>query len=220
MQKVELSELLWVFEDEWQKNIKKQFYSELFLLCSGYIRCKTFYDWRKRYERQRIVQKVHSGNKEAVGIIIERYYADIYRFCLYMVQTEDDAYDIAQETFLKFMKYGTSYKHHNLKGYLLTIARNICFNYFRDKKEKVTAIEWEEIDKIPNNKDMLTEAEDAVYLRNLLKELSQDTREVIILRIYEEMKFKDIAKDYGVQCFYYKVKISIRCKSVKKVNGE
>ena len=55
-----------------------------------------------------LIQKVHSGNKEAVGIIIERYYADIYRFCLYMVQTEDDAYDIAQETFLKFMKYGTS----------------------------------------------------------------------------------------------------------------
>ena len=35
-----------------------------------------------------LIQKVHSGNKEAVGIIIERYYADIYRFCLYMVQTE------------------------------------------------------------------------------------------------------------------------------------
>ena len=33
-----------------------------------------------------LIQKVHSGNKEAVGIIIERYYADIYRFCLYMVQ--------------------------------------------------------------------------------------------------------------------------------------
>lgn len=71
-----------------------------------------------------LIQKMHSGNKEAVSIIVERYYADIYRFCLYMVQTENDAYDIAQETFLKFMKYGTSYKHHNLKGYLLTIARN------------------------------------------------------------------------------------------------
>ena len=62
-----------------------------------------------------LIQKMHSGNKEAVSIIVERYYADIYRFCLYMVQTENDAYDIAQETFLKFMKYGTSYKHHNLK---------------------------------------------------------------------------------------------------------
>ena len=78
-----------------------------------------------------LIQKVHSGNKEAVGIIIERYYADIYRFCLYMVQTEDDAYDIAQETFLKFMKYGTSHKHHNLKGYLLTIAKTIQEIYAR-----------------------------------------------------------------------------------------
>ncbi len=52
LQKVELSELLCVFEDEWQKNIKKQINGELFSLCNGYIRCKTFYDWRKRYERQ------------------------------------------------------------------------------------------------------------------------------------------------------------------------
>lgn len=163
-----------------------------------------------------LIQKVHSGNKEAVGIIIERYYADIYRFCLYMVQTEDDAYDIAQETFLKFMKYGTSYKHHNLKGYLLTIARNICFNYFRDKKDKVTAIEWEEIYKIPNNKDMLTEAEDAVYLRNLLKELSQDTREVIILRIYEEMKFKDIAKIMGCSVSTTKSRFRLGVNQLKK----
>ena len=136
---------------------------------------------------------------------------------LYMVQTEDDAYDIAQETFLKFMKYGTSYKHHNFKGYLLTIARNICFNYFRDKKEKVTAIEWEEIDKIPNNKDMLTEAEDAVCLRNLLKELSQDTREVIILRIYEEMKFKDIAKIMGCSVSTTKSRFRLGVNQLKKL---
>lgn len=57
LQKVELSELLCVFEDEWQKNIKKQINGELFSLCNGYIRCKTFYDWRKRYERQRIDSK-------------------------------------------------------------------------------------------------------------------------------------------------------------------
>ena len=46
-----------MFEDEWQKNIKKQIYSELFSLCNGYIRSKTFYDWRKRYEGQRIDSK-------------------------------------------------------------------------------------------------------------------------------------------------------------------
>ena len=161
-----------------------------------------------------LIQKMHSGNKEAVSIIVERYYADIYRFCLYMVQTENDAYDIAQETFLKFMKYGTSYKHHNLKGYL---ARNICFNYFRDKKEKVAVIEKEEIDKIPNWKDMLIEVEDAVYLKNLLKKLSQDTREVIILRIYEEMKFKDIAKIMGCSVSTTKSRFRLGINQLKKL---
>lgn len=94
-----------------------------------------------------LIQKVHSGNKEAVGIIIERYYADIYRFCLYMVQTE----------------------------------------------------------------------EDAVYLRNLLKELSQDTREVIILRIYEEMKFKDIAKIMGCSVSTTKSRFRLGVNQLKKL---
>ena len=157
-----------------------------------------------------LIQKVHSGNKEAVGIIIERYYADIYRFCLYMVQTENDAYDIAQETFLKFMKYGTSYKHHNLKGYLLTIARNICFNYFRDKKEKVAVIEKEVI-KIYFVIQM------KIKTRNLLKELSQDTREIIILRIYEEMKFKDIAKIMGCSVSTTKSRFRLGINQLKKL---
>ena len=54
-----------------------------------------------------LMRKLHNGDKEAAGLIIERYYADIYRFCLYMVQSKEDAYDITQESFLKFIKYGT-----------------------------------------------------------------------------------------------------------------
>lgn len=164
-----------------------------------------------------LIQKVHSGEKEAAGIIIERYYADIFRFCLYMVQTEEDAYDITQETFLKFIKYGTSGRYSNLKGYLLTIARNICFNYFRDRKEKIAAVEEEEMDKIPDRKDRLTEAEDAVYLKNLLKALSQEIREVIILRIYEEMKFKDIAKMMGCSVSTTKSRFRLGVDQLKRL---
>ena len=165
----------------------------------------------------KLIKKVHSGNKEAVGMIVERYYADIYRFCFYMVQTEEDAYYITQETFLKFMRYGTSYKHKNLKGYLLTIARNICFNYFRDEKEKAAAVECEKIDSIPNQRNFLNEAEDAIYLRSLLKELSQDIREVVILRIYEEAKFKDIAKIMGCSVSTAKSRFRLGVNQLKKM---
>lgn len=34
-----------------------------------------------------LIRKLHNGDKEAAGLMIERYYADIYRFCLYMVQS-------------------------------------------------------------------------------------------------------------------------------------
>ena len=76
-------------------------------------------------KESQLMRKLHNGDKEAAGLIIERYYADIYRFCLYMVQSKEDAYDITQESFLKFIKYGTSYYHQNLNVYLLMIARNL-----------------------------------------------------------------------------------------------
>ena len=93
---------------------------------------------------RKLLKKVRDGDKEALSDIIKQYYADIFRFCLYMIQNEEDSYDITQETFLKFMKYGTSYQRNNLKG--------------------------------------------------LLNRLFQEVREVIILRAYEELKFKDLAK--------------------------
>lgn len=81
-----------------------------------------------------LIRKLHNGDKEAAGLIIERYYVDIYRFCLYMVQSEEDAYDIAQESFLKFIKYGTSYHHQNLKGYLLRLQETSVLIIFGIRK--------------------------------------------------------------------------------------
>lgn len=164
-----------------------------------------------------LIQKVHSGSKEALSIIIDRYYTDIFRFCLYMVQSEEDAYDITQETFLKFIRYGTSYQHNNLKGYLLTIARNICFTFFKEKKRTLTKCEWEEIDGIPYGIDKIKEAEVSVYLGSLLSELSQDMREVIILRIYEEMKFKDIARIMGCSISTAKSRFRLGVKHLKNL---
>lgn len=161
---------------------------------------------------RKLLKKVRDGDKEALSDIIKQYYADIFHFCLYMIQNEEDSYDITQETFLKFMKYGTSYQRNNLKGYLLTIARNCCFDYQQRKKEtgkNLRSYEAENENGIPkiseNTKniqqypdicgtDKMKELEDYLYLKGLLNRLSQEVTEVIILRAYEELKFKDIAK--------------------------
>ena len=68
-------------------------------------------------------------------MIVDRYYDEIYRFCLYLTGQETDSYDITQEVFLRFIKYVDSYEYRNLKGYLLIIARNLCRDYFHHKKD-------------------------------------------------------------------------------------
>ena len=121
---------------------------------------------------------------------------------------------------LKFIKYGTSYHHQNLKGYLLMIARNLCFDYFRDKKVTETSVGWEELDKIPKLGNQIKEKEDIIYLQNLLKALSPDIREVVVLRMYEEMKFKDIAGMMGCSVSTAKSRFRLGISQLKRMMEE
>lgn len=80
-----------------------------------------------------LIRKVHGGSKEAMNDIIQKYYDDIYRFCLYLTGSEAESYDITQDVFLRFIKYADTYEYKNLKGYLLIIARNLCRDYLRER---------------------------------------------------------------------------------------
>lgn len=140
-----------------------------------------------------LIRRVQKGNKEALNEVIERYYDDIYRFCLYLTGQETDSYDITQEVFLRFIKYIDAYRHKNLKGYLLTIARNLCNSYFNQKKitEDVEAVE------ISEESVQMKKTEDRILLGKLLQELPTQQREIVILRTYENLPFKDIARMLG-----------------------
>ena len=79
------------------------------------------------------VQAIQKGDKRYLQDIAEKYYDDIFRFCAFQTGSREDAYDMAQETFLRFIRYVEGYHERNLKGYLLTIAMNVCRDYLRRK---------------------------------------------------------------------------------------
>lgn len=141
-----------------------------------------------------LIQKVHSGDKESLEAVIQKYYDEIYRFCLYLTGEETDSYDIVQEVFLKFIRHVDSYRYQNLKGYLLIIARNSCYDYFRSKRETVCIEEMEETGK----EDMeMMRVEDELLLRQALIGISTEQREVILLRIQGGFRYTEIAKMLG-----------------------
>lgn len=79
---------------------------------------------------RKMIKEIQNGRKEYLNLLAEKYYDDIYHFCCYQTGNPDLSYDLAQETFLRFIRYVDNYRYKNLKGYLLTIARNVCFDYF------------------------------------------------------------------------------------------
>ena len=84
---------------------------------------------RPALEDRELIRRIQNGQKEYLNEIAGKYYDDIYYFCAYQTGNREDAYDLAQETFFKFIRYVESYRYRNLKGYLLTIAMNLCRNY-------------------------------------------------------------------------------------------
>ena len=166
----------------------------------------------KQLTDKELIRKVHNGNKEALNTLISSYYDDIYRFCLYLTGQEADSYDITQEVFLRFIKYMDSYQHRNLKGYLLIIARNLCRDHFHRRKEPVSI---EEAVWLGREDKRLSNLEDSLLLHKALQQLPMKQREIIVMRIYEELPFHEIARITGCNLSTAKSRFRLGIKNLR-----
>lgn len=159
-----------------------------------------------RLEDRGLIREIQRGHKEYLNVVIEKYYKDIYCFCVYLTGQKEEAYDFTQETFLKFIQYVDTYKYRNLKGYLLTLARNICMDYFRRTKGNFTDLtEIEEREDI--KRPFSEEVEERTWLFEELKKLPQQQREAIVLFYYGDLKMKEIAAITGTNVSTVKSRI-------------
>ena len=160
-----------------------------------------------------LIRKFHAGSEEALSLIIEKYYDDIYRFCRYLTGNQEDSYDLSQEVFLRFIQYSGGYRHKNLKGYLLIIARNLCRDYLRKKE----AGKPEELpDDLREEAGRLTDAEEKMAIDGYLKRLPFEQREVVLLRIWKELRFGEIAEMLGLNLSTVKSRYRLGIERLRK----
>lgn len=140
-----------------------------------------------------LIREIQKGKKEYISAVAEKYYDDVYRFCLYQSGNPDDSYDLAQETFLKFIRYLDGYRYRNLKGYLLTIAMNLCRDYFNQAERKKRAgCSWEEMEFFHAPESV--EREVSLSLKEALTRLPDMQREAVVLFYVYGYKYREIAK--------------------------
>lgn len=119
---------------------------------------------------------------------ISKYYDEIYRFCYYNIGSRQIAEDLCQDTFISYIESTKSRGFlQNTKSYLYTIAKNKCIDYYRKKKPVY-------MDEIEEKVDEQSEADfHAIEMHELLSHLDEELREVLILRYFQDLKFREIA---------------------------
>lgn len=139
---------------------------------------------------------------------LEEQYDKIYRYCYFKVQNRETAEDITQETFLRFLENKTYKDTGKSFHYLYTIARNLCIDEYRRKKDEPLENE------IPENNledHMLTK----ISLKTALSQLNEIDRELLLLRYVNEVPVSEISKIYGISRFAMYRKILHAVKSLK-----
>lgn len=141
---------------------------------------------------------------------LEDKYNKIYRYCYYRVRNKDVAEDLTQETFLRFFESNYQEKGREM-NYLYTIAKNLCIN---EIKNNVLTLQNEEIAYESVFDEDLVEK---IHIRNLLMELPDDDREVLILRYMNGETVSDISKLLGISRFALYRKIQNAKKELKNM---
>jgi RNA polymerase sigma-70 factor (ECF subfamily) len=155
-----------------------------------------------------LVQDYIAGNEESLSILIKRHESRIYGFIYSKIADRDTSNDIFQDTFIKVIKTLKS-QSYNEEGkflpWVMRIAHNLIIDHFRKNKKMPLFRETEEFsifsimsDDSPTIENKIISDQVEVDIKRLIDELPQDQKEVLIMRMYQDMSFKEIAEITGV----------------------
>jgi RNA polymerase sigma-70 factor (ECF subfamily) len=155
-----------------------------------------------------LVENYLSGSETSLEILISRHQTRIFNFINSKVQSRDTAEDIFQDTFIKVIKTlkGGQYNEEGkFLPWVMRISHNLVIDFFRknNRMPKVKNTEDFDIfqfisDSSPNAEHSMVQDQVVRDLQKLIQELPEDQKEVLIMRLYRDMSFKEIAENTNV----------------------
>ena len=155
-----------------------------------------------------LVSDYIKGNERALEVLVLRHKMKIYNFIYSKVFDRDTAEDIFQETFIKViktLKRGVYNEEGKFLPWVMRIAHNLVIDFFRKNNRIPTFDNNEEYDIFQLISDGSPTAERSMIdeqvvedLQKLIVELPDDQKDVLTMRLYKDMSFKEIAESTGV----------------------
>ncbi|HEY6143511.1 MAG TPA: sigma-70 family RNA polymerase sigma factor [Flavobacterium sp.] len=155
-----------------------------------------------------LVKNYIEGDESALSVLINRHQSKIFGFIYSKIADRDISDDIFQDTFIKVIKTLKT-QSYNEEGkflpWVMRIAHNLIIDHFRRNKKMPMFRETEEfsIFSIMSDDSLTIESkiiqnQVEIDLRKLIEELPADQKEVLVMRMYQDMSFKEISEITGV----------------------
>ncbi len=153
-----------------------------------------------------LVENYLLGEEKAFEAIVDRYIKPVYGFVFRFTGHVEESNDLVQDIFLKVWKNLKKFDpEKSFKAWIFTIARNTVFDWLRKQKSIVFSdLDTEDqsfaetiADTEPIADEVLFQKENQDALNRAIGELSEETRELVLLRLGEELTFDEIAEIVG-----------------------
>ena len=134
------------------------------------------------------------GDRMAAEELLEKYYSDILKYCLWHTPNKNAAEDAVQETFLKTLRYLDRYHHRGqFKSFLYKVAANTCIDLYRRKSSQELLF-----DELPQeviyDERGFEESLDAQWLVEKVSMLSVELQEIILLRFMQQLTLREMGQ--------------------------
>lgn len=153
----------------------------------------------------KLVAAYMKGDNEAFDQLLRRHQARVFAYIYSIVKKRDVADDLFQETFVKAimtLKQGRYNESGKFSAWITRIAHNLIIDYYRqEKSENLVSTDHDEVDVLNrkdlsdvNIEDVLVSRQIHTDVRRIIDALPANQREVLMMRYYHDMSFKEIAE--------------------------
>ncbi len=151
-----------------------------------------------------LVKEYIDGNEKSLEILIARHQQRVFSFVMSKVFDKEIANDIFQDTFIKViktLKRGAYNEEGKFLPWIMRISHNLIIDHFRKSNRMPTFQNTDEFDifsvisdDVLNVEKQMIKEQISDDLRGLVEELPNDQKEVLIMRMYKDMSFKEISE--------------------------
>lgn len=157
---------------------------------------------------QQLVKSYLKGNEACLEVLISRHKNRVYTAIYMFVRDKYLAEDIFQDTFIKVvesLRAGNYKEEGKFLPWVMRISHNLCIDYFRKVKRKPSIVNNDDFDIFEvlkfsgdNAEETMIKNQAKAKVKDLISQLPDEQKEVVVLRHYAEMSFKEIANMTGV----------------------